>query len=405
MNDRHRAIVAVAALLFIAGLTAAPASGSSSTPAPASSAATVPVPAPSGSPQSAASLLAQAQLDAASGRNQQARDEAARSLALDPTNLAAEKLLGDVEYRLEHYAAAETAYKAVLAKTPGDRDVHNRLGGVYSAQGRIDDAITQFKLSLPSQEGMINLVEVYKEEGRLKELEAQDELDMDRSPSDDPISRFELATVLDAEKRYSEAISLYDQAIDIRPGFWEAHNGLGIVYGEVGRYDDAITQYKMAISAQPNCFQCFMNWGVELINSGNPKTAIDKIQKSLTINSQFGMAYMNLGVAYDAIGDSQKAIELYEQAISFDPHVPQVYYNLGSDYFEHGFMNLAYAAYIKGIAISPRDAILHLALGYYYQNRHEYDQAIEQYKLAMTYDPTDPRAKEYLTQAESLAGH
>ena len=402
MNDRLTAFVAGAALLLIAGLMATPAAARTSAPTSASPA---PMPAASALPQSAASLLAQAQLDAASGRNQQARDEAAKAVALDPTNMAAEKLLGDVEYRLEHYAAAETAYKAVLAKTPGDRDVHNRLGGVYAAEGHIDDAIKQFKASLPSQEGMINLVEVYKEEGKLKELEAQDELDMDRAPSDDPISRFELATVLDAEKRYAEAISLYDQAIELKPNFWEAHNGLGIVYGEVGRYDDAITQYKMAIGAQSNCFQCWMNWGVELINSGDPKAALDKIQKSLTINGQFGMAYMNLGVAYDAIGDSQKAIELYEQAISFDPHVPQVYYNLGSDYFEHGFMNLAYAAYIKGIAINPHDATLHLALGYYYQNRHQYDQAIEQYKLAMAYDPTDPRAKDYLKQAERLAGH
>lgn len=398
MNDRRTPFVAWAALLLVAAIAVPPSEARSST-------TSSPSPAPSASPQSAASLLAQAQLDAASGRNQQARDEAAQSVALDPTNMAAERLLGDVEYRLEHYAAAEAAYKVVLANTPSDRDVHNRLGGVYVAESRIDEAISQFKLSLPSQEGMLNLVEVYKEEGRLKELEAQDELDMDRAPSDDPISRFELATVLDAEKRYNEAISLYGQAIELRPSFWEAHNGLGIVYGEVGRFTDAITQYKMAINAQPNCFQCWMNWGVELINSGDPKSAIDKIQKSLTINGQFGMAYMNLGVAYDALGDSQKAIELYEQAISFDPHVPQVYYNLGSDYFEHGFMNLAYAAYIKGIAINPHDATLHLALGYYYQNRHQYDQAIEQYKLAMTYDPTDPRAKDYLTQAESLAGH
>jgi len=398
MNDRLTPFVAGAALLLIAGFMATPAEARSSTSPTAS-------PAPSASPQTSASLLAQAQLDAASGRNQQARDEAARAVSLDPTNMAAERLLGDVEYRLEHYSAAEAAYKIVLANAPSDRDVHNRLGGVYVGENRIDDAITQFKLSLPSQEGMLNLVEVYKEEGRLKELEAQDELDMDRSPSDDPISRFELATVLDAEKRYPEAISLYNQAIQLNPRFWEAHNGLGIVYGEVGRFTDAISQYKMAINAQGSCFQCWMNWGVELINSGDPKSAIDKIQKSLTIDGQFGMAYMNLGVAYDALGDSQKAIELYDQAISFDPHVPQVYYNLGSDYFEHGFMNLAYAAYIKGIAINPHDATLHLALGYYYQNRHQYDQAIEQYKLAMTYDPSDPRAKDYLTQAESLAGH
>ena len=72
-------------------------------------------------------------------------------------------------------------------------------------------------------------------EAELKQLEAEDQNQMDRAPSDDPYSRFEMATVLWAEKRYAEAISLYNQAIDYKPDFWEAHNGLGIVYGDLGR--------------------------------------------------------------------------------------------------------------------------------------------------------------------------
>ena len=396
MNDSLRAIVTAAALFLSLG---AAASADQSTPAP--SAAATPAPAAS---ESAASLLGQAQIDAASGRNQVARDEVRRALVLDPNNVDAMRLLGDVSYRLEDYPAAETAYRSVLQHDPTDRNVHNRLGGVYAAEGRIDDAIGQFKLSLPSQEGTLNLVEIYKEGGRLKELEAEDQADMDRAPNDDPYSRFELAWVYEAEKRYAEAINLYDQAIDLKPDFWEAHNGLGIVFGEVGRYQDAIDQYRRAISENQNCFQCWMNWGVELINSGDPQAAIDKINKSLTYNRQFGLAYMNLGVAYDALGDFQRAIELYQQAITYDPRLPQVYYNLGSDYFQHGLLNLAEAAFVKGIAIYPRDATLHLALGYYYQDRHQYAQAEEQYKLAMTYDPSDARAKSYLSQVQALNG-
>jgi len=394
---RARAIVAVAAssafLLFSSG---APACGASLAPSPAAS--------PLSSPPTAASLLAQAQLDAASGRNQQARDEAAHALQLDPHNVVALRLLGDVEYRLQHYAAAERAYDTLLAANPKDRDLHNRLGGVYAAEGRIDEAITEFKLSLPLQEGTMNLVEIYREEGRLSELEAEDRALMDGSPADDPYSRFELAWVLGAEKRYNDAIMLYEQALVMKPDFWEARNGLGIIYGEMGKYPDAISQYEQAIVLAPKCYQCWMNWGVELRNSGDSKGAIEKIQHALSINSQFGLAYMNLGVAYDDQGDFQRAIELYERALSYDPRVPEVYINLGSDYFEHGLMNLAEAAFVKGIAISPRDARLHLALGYYYQNRAEYKKAIEQYKLAMTYDPTDPRAKSYLAQAEALSG-
>ncbi len=413
MNVSFRVIVTATALfVLLSSLGAASAAPSPSAPPAAKPAATAapataaPVTAPpSGSPATAASLYSHAQIDAASGRNQVARDELQRASALDPSNLGILRLLGDVEYRLEHFVAAEAAYKAVIAKDPTDRAVHNRLGGVYAAEGRIDDAVGQFRLSLPSQEGITNLVEVFQEEGKLNELEAEDRSDMDRAPNDDPYSRFQLGMVLAAEKRYPEAINLYQQAIDFKSDFWEAHNGLGIVFGEVGRYADAITQYKRAIDEQPHCYQCWMNWGVELINSGDPNSAIDKIQKAISINSQFALAYMNMGVAYDATGNFQKAIELYQQAITYDPRAPQVYYNLGSDYFEHGLLNLAEAAFIKGIAIHPRDPSLHLALGYYYQDRRQYAQAIEQYKLAMAYDPSDSRAKSYLTQVEALSGH
>ena len=396
MNDSFRAIVTAAALFLSLRPAAALADQSKTAPAAAT-------PAPAASVSESA-LLAQAQVDAASGMNQVARDEAQRVLAMDPNNLDALRLLGDVEYRLQQYPAAETAYRAVLARAPDDRNVHNRLGGVYAAEGRIDDAIAQFRLSLPSQEGSLNLVETYAEEGRLKELEAEAQMDMDRAPSDDPYTRQELALVYDAEKRYAESIDLYGQALILKPDFWEAHNGLGIVYDEVGRYDDAILEYRRAIGEKGDCYQCWMNWGVVLINSGDPKGAIEKIQKSLSYNRQFGRAYMDLGVAYDARGDFQKAIELYQQAIVYEPRLPEVYINLGSDYITHGLFNLAEASFVKGIAIFPRDARLHLALGYYYEDRHQYPQAVEQYKLAMTYAPSDPRAKNSLDEVQALMG-
>src|ERR1700730_14145209 len=195
MNDSFMAIVAAGALFLFCSRAAAAPPPSPQAPAPSPTTG-----------QSAAALFAQAQVDAASGRNQAARDELQRASALDPGNMTILRLLGDVEYRLEHFAAAETAYKAVIQKDPTDRAVHNRLGGVYAAENRIDDAIAQFRLSLPSQEGTTNLVEVYQEEGKLKELEAEEQLDMDRAPPDDPYSRFELATALAAQKRYGEAI-------------------------------------------------------------------------------------------------------------------------------------------------------------------------------------------------------
>ena len=397
MNDRFPAIVA-AAVVILTSPQAARASDSAG-PTPAGS------PAATASPATVASLLVQAQVDSASGRNDAARDELQKATALDPSNLDVLKLLGDVQYRLGNYVAAEAAYKAVMVHQPTDRALHNRLGGVYAAEGRFDDAVAQFKLSLPSQEGATNLVDAYKEEGRLGELEAQDQLDMDRAAPDDPDTRFELATVLEAERKYDQALYLYQQALEFRPYFWEAHNGLGIVYGDLGRYQDAIEQYKIAINENPRAYQAWLNWGVELINLDDSTGAIAKIQKALGINGQYAGAYADLGVAYSNLGNFQRAIELYQQALLYDPRLTDVYNNLGVDYYEHGLYNLAEAAFIKGVAIHPRNPRLHRDLGFYYQQRGKYPQSISEYKLALYFDPTDSIAKTQLAQVEAMVKH
>lgn len=394
MNGGSKTIVtAIALILFAAPVAAAPSS-----PSPA-----VASPAPSASP-TVQSLFEQGQVDAASGRNQAAREELQRALAMDPNNLDVERLLGDVEYRLESYPAAESAYDAVLARVPSDKSVHNRLGGVLVAEGRVDDAIRQFRLSLPLPEGTSNLVDVYTDEGRLPELESEAQLDVDRSPSDDPYSRLFLAKVLDAERKFDESLDLLQQVDNLRPDLVEVHTDLGRVFDEMGRYEDAIAQDKIAINITPTSAEPWMNWGVELSNMGDTSGALEKIDKALQLDSQLALGYGNLGVVYSAMGDFQKAVELYERAISLDPRVPDVYNNLGVDYYEHGLYNLAEAAFVKGLAIHPRDEKLRVDLGYYYQQRGQYAQAIDQYKLALSYDPDNAVAKQQLAEVEAQAG-
>src|SRR5579864_6733404 len=63
-----------------------------------------PVPATSAKPaEKVADLIAQAQAAVAASDNLRARDDLKRALSIEPGNLTARKLLGDVEYRLQNY--------------------------------------------------------------------------------------------------------------------------------------------------------------------------------------------------------------------------------------------------------------------------------------------------------------
>src|SRR4029077_5095692 len=262
MNPRQLQVIIA---IFAAATICSAAQARAGTPSPA------PVPTASGSKNpgqpssaSASDLLSQAQADIAAGHNTTARDELRRAAAIDPGNLGIQKMLGDVEYRLENFTAAEAAYRAVLDKEPYNKDVHNRLGGVYAAEDRFDDALSEFRKSLPLREGFANLVQVYQDQGRLGELESEYMIEMQREPME-PGTHDNLGIVYDAEKNYAEAIDQYKTALDRNPRFTDALNALGVVYADEGRHQDAIASYQQTLDLEPRYYLALMNWGVELI--------------------------------------------------------------------------------------------------------------------------------------------
>ena len=54
------------------------------------------------------------------------------------------------------------------------------------------------------------------------------------------------------EKKYSEAIKLFDEAIKIKPTFWQAINNQGLAYFEKNNINLSIELFKKAISIEEN---------------------------------------------------------------------------------------------------------------------------------------------------------
>ena len=70
-------------------------------------------------------------------------------------------------------------------------------------------------------------------------------------------------------KAKSEAVSRYKQAIQANPNNAEAHNNLGIAYGELRRYTEAIAAYKQAIRIKPDYARAHYNLGVAYLSEYN----------------------------------------------------------------------------------------------------------------------------------------
>src|SRR5579872_113555 len=363
-----------------------------------------PAPSASASQPGAAALLAQAQSEAAAGHNDTAKQILLQAASKYPDDMQIQKLLGDVEYRLQNYDAAAAAYQNVLAHDPNDKEVHNRLGGVYAAQDRYNDAISEFRKSLPLAVGFLNLVEAYDDEGRLSELEDEFQADVNRDPNN-PLFHVNLGTIYEHEQKFSLAQEEFQSALDANPSFAEAHNGLGIVYGDLGRWQDAIMQYRLAILEEPKSPHPWMNWGVELIGEGKYNDALQKLQYAIQLDPVFAQSYNNMGVAYEYLNQFTPAVESYEKALALDPRLRQAYQNLGNIYFTHNLLNLAEAAFIKGIAVAPKYAALHFDLGVVYEQQRKYDLAADQYKAALASQPSLSVARDMLAGVQAKIGH
>ena len=303
----------------------------------------------------------------------------------NPSDIAAGRLLGDLYYRVPDLKLAESTYQRVLRISPDDRDTHNRLGGIYSAQDRIADAIREFEKSLPVREGFIGLVELHR---RLGDLPAFEHIVATRAEENrfDPNAQSNYGNVLRAERRFDEAILYFKRELTLRPQSCYSLNDLANAYLDVARVFDAMPLLDKCLAGEPGFYPALVNLGEANIEIDKLDKARDYLTKALSIKRDGSEALVDLGYIADVKQEWRIAIQFYQQAISSDPLARDAYVDLGYDYNEHQLYPLAEAAFLKGLSVSPSDGRLHYMLAVTYNVQGKTILARMQYQNALACD-------------------
>ena len=318
----------------------------------------------------------------ASGDTKGAIDGLAPYVASHPQDAAAGRLLGDLYFRVPDYAKAEKVWKSLLAVDPGDRETHSRLGALYAAQDRINDAMYEFQLSLPSKNGYAGLVMTHKRAGDLPQYLAQLQSDTDHHPFD--IGKWgELGQAQRALHHYDLAYDAFNHVVAIRPSSCSARVDVANALVDLGRIDPAITHLKACLATDANYYPAVVNLGEAYLEKNDFATARPHLDRALTIRPEGTEALVDIGYVYDAQGDWKTAVNYYNRAIRSDPMRPEAYIDLGYDYNEHRLFPLAEAAYIKGLSVSQDDGRLHYMLAVTYNLQGKIALAREQYRHAI----------------------
>ncbi|HAG82344.1 MAG TPA: hypothetical protein DCL61_14535 [Cyanobacteria bacterium UBA12227] len=88
---------------------------------------------------------------------------------------------------------------------------------------------------------------------------------------------------LESDKYYEEAIAAYDQAIEIKPDFYEAWYHQGNSLYQLRRYEEAITSYNRAVYIHPNGSSAWYNLACCYALQGNINQAIKSLEQAIKL--------------------------------------------------------------------------------------------------------------------------
>jgi tetratricopeptide (TPR) repeat protein len=148
----------------------------------------------------------------------------------------------------------EVHCRRTLAENPNAWIAHNNLGGVLSAEGKLDEAAAEFQSALvlkpTDSSAHSNLGVIYARQHRYDDAIAQYHaaLSVER---DSPKVWFNLGNALHAERRNAEAVDAFDRAIDDNARWTAARYEKGTILLEMGRAAEAGHEAQAIVAIDP----------------------------------------------------------------------------------------------------------------------------------------------------------
>ncbi len=129
---------------------------------------------------------------------------------------------------------------------------------------------------------------------------------------------FRMGEALIRANASEEALVAFEEAVHIRPDFWNARFALATIRQQQGNFAEAITQYREMLRIRPNDAMSMNNlaWLLATAPHGDPDEAVDWARKACELTGQRNPSTLDtLGVALAAEGDFEEAIEKAELAL------------------------------------------------------------------------------------------
>lgn len=309
-----------------------------------------------------------------------ALDELTKAITYDGNNYLYFYNLGRVQYTMKKYSAAKSSFgtactlnasfaparynlgltnnrlndtKSALSDFRKAHDIEPRHEKAYleearllSKLGDLNGSISAYlnviKINNMNRDALNEIAAVYSRAKKLADSETYFRKSLALLPSgtDDPLTYYNLSSVLYEEDKIQEALSYAKKSYETKDIIKDASSKANIVYNyaliseQTGDVDGAILRYSEVLQLNSNHIKTCINLGNMYMEMDPPDTdkALDLFLKAYNIDRKNFEANNNLGSAYRQKKEYKEAVVYFLNALAIDSRNNEVRMNLAQAY-------------------------------------------------------------------------
>lgn len=168
---------------------------------------------------------------------------------------------------------------------------------------------------------------------------------------------------------FENAIDSYGKALSLDKNNFEAHQGLGVAYYQIGEYLKSIEELELAIDISPD-YISYLYLGMGYLEAKLYEQATDSLNKGLALMPDDQLLLYNLGLTHFQQKNYENAINHFNRVIDIDPYLSaaDTYLYLAESYQSLNMTKEVYETYEKAMLVYPYniDIKLNYALVLFY---------------------------------------
>ena len=194
--------------------------------------------------------------------------------------------------------------------------------------------------------------------------------------------------------QFARAAEEFKKVLALDPSLVEAEVNLGLAYQSLFEYDLAVRLLEKALRERPNLLGPTVIVGMDYLKLGSPEKATPFLRQALKLDPSNREARQALASCYLGQENFRSAAEEFRQVAVLDSDKSEAWFKLG-----HEYLDLAARLAYRGAHLYRESAWGHRFLGDLLFQRSRWEDAVQEYRKALSADPRQPGLHTSLGQA------